>query len=96
MKSEEAYTKALTDWSKLFDQKFEKSFGLKEKGIFSVTASFLTVHQYRRFIFNKYFLNPKLCYSLVGYDDKAVEFAQSAMSNLIGGIGYFHGHSIVK
>ena len=32
-KSEEAYTKALSDLSKSFDQKFEKSFGLKEKGI---------------------------------------------------------------
>ena len=31
-----------------------------------------------------------------GYNDSAIHFAQSAMSNTIGGIGYFYGSSIVK
>merc|ERR1719342_2034341 len=31
-----------------------------------------------------------------GYNDSAIHFAQSAMSNMIGGIGYFYGSSIVK
>jgi len=31
-----------------------------------------------------------------GYNDSAVKFAQSAMSNMVGGIGYFHGSSVVK
>merc|ERR1719312_1963534 len=31
-----------------------------------------------------------------GHNDSAIHFAQSAMSNMIGGIGYFYGSSIVK
>jgi len=31
-----------------------------------------------------------------GYNESAVKFAQSAMSNMVGGIGYFHGSSVVK
>ena len=31
-----------------------------------------------------------------GYNESAVKFAQSAMSNMVGGIGYFYGSSVVK
>jgi len=31
-----------------------------------------------------------------GYNESAVRFAQSAMSNMVGGIGYFYGSSVVK
>ena len=31
-----------------------------------------------------------------GYNESAVEFAQSALSNMVGGIGYFYGSSVVK
>ena len=31
-----------------------------------------------------------------GYNDSAIHFAQSALSNMVGGIGYFYGASIVK
>lgn len=32
----------------------------------------------------------------LGYNETQIRFAQAAMSNMIGGIGYFYGHSIVK
>ncbi|CAG8456176.1 9202_t:CDS:10 [Ambispora leptoticha] len=44
-----------------FDQRFEKTFGLSEKG----------------------------------FNEKEIDFAKMALSNLIGGIGYFYGSSIV-
>jgi len=31
-----------------------------------------------------------------GYNESGVRFAQSAMSNMVGGIGYFYGSSVVK
>jgi len=31
-----------------------------------------------------------------GFDDNSTGFAHAAMSNMVGGIGYFYGHSIVK
>lgn len=31
-----------------------------------------------------------------GFDEKSLGFAHAAMSNMVGGIGYFYGHSIVK
>jgi len=31
-----------------------------------------------------------------GFNDTAVRFAQAALSNMVGGIGYFHGASVVK
>eukprot|EP00051_Salpingoeca_urceolata_P006675 m.88375 g.88375 ORF g.88375 m.88375 type:complete len:776 (+) comp14938_c2_seq2:37-2364(+) len=31
-----------------------------------------------------------------GYSEEKVDFAQSAFSNMIGGMGYFYGHSLVR
>ena len=31
-----------------------------------------------------------------GFNESAINFAQSAMSNMVGGIGYFYGASLVK
>ncbi|GES73190.1 glycoside hydrolase family 63 protein [Rhizophagus clarus] len=57
----ESLTSGLKSKSQEFDQRFEKTFGLREKG----------------------------------FDDGQIYFAQTIMSNLIGGIGYFYGSSIV-
>ncbi|RIA87932.1 Glycoside Hydrolase Family 63 protein [Glomus cerebriforme] len=57
----ESLTTGLKSRSQEFDQRFEKTFGLKEKG----------------------------------FDGDQIYFAQTIMSNLIGGIGYFYGSSIV-
>ncbi|CAB4480583.1 glycoside hydrolase [Rhizophagus irregularis] len=57
----ESLTSGLKSKSQEFDQRFEKTFGLREKG----------------------------------FNDSQIYFAQTIMSNLIGGIGYFYGSSIV-
>jgi len=57
-----AYSTELEMQEWRFNDRFEKVFGLKERG----------------------------------FDEEAVNFAQSAMSNMIGGIGYFYGQSLVN
>ena len=32
----------------------------------------------------------------LGFNQSQIDFAQAAMSNMIGGIGYFYGHSKVR
>lgn len=56
------YTSVLNSKRQEFDDRFEKTFHLQEKG----------------------------------YTPDEVEFAQGALSNMIGGIGYFHGSSRVQ
>lgn len=56
------YTEVLEQKRKEFNQRFEHTFRLKEKG----------------------------------YSPKEIQFAQSALSNMIGGIGYFYGSSRVQ
>lgn len=56
------YTEALKWHETRFDQRFEDTFHLKEKG----------------------------------YDTKHISFAQSTLSNMLGGIGYFYGTSRVQ
>ncbi|CAG8443656.1 9694_t:CDS:10 [Ambispora gerdemannii] len=56
-----SFTSGLESSIQEFDQRFEKTFGLSEKG----------------------------------FTEKEIDFAKMALSNLIGGIGYFYGSSIV-
>lgn len=56
------YTEILESKRSEFNERFEKTFRLKEKG----------------------------------YTDAEIDFAQASLSNMIGGIGYFHGSSRVQ
>lgn len=58
----DVYDTALAWHQSRFEQRFENTFGLKEKG----------------------------------YGPKEIRFAQAALSNMIGGIGYFYGSSRVQ
>jgi mannosyl-oligosaccharide glucosidase len=62
LSDEGALATELAARSKAFDERFEKTFGLKTKG----------------------------------YGEKEVEFAQAALSAMLGGLGYFYGASKVK
>jgi mannosyl-oligosaccharide glucosidase len=36
------------------------------------------------------------CHLFAGYNESHVRFAKAALSNMVGGVGYFYGQSIVK
>ncbi len=80
--SGDAYTKSLAEHISRFDEKFEETFKLAEKGLIDS----LLIPQSRTVTSFQY----------LGYNESAVTFARAAMSNMIGGIGYFHGHSLVR
>ena len=56
------YSRVLLEKQTLFNENFEKTFGLQK----------------------------------LGFNQSQIDFAQAAMSNMIGGIGYFYGHSKVR
>ena len=56
------FSRVLLEKQNLFNENFEKTFGLKK----------------------------------LGFNQSQIDFAQAAMSNMIGGIGYFYGHSKVR
>ncbi len=60
--SGEIYQQTINEHVMRFDEKFEDTFGLQQKG----------------------------------YDKDKIGYAKAALSNMLGGIGYFFGHSLVK